>query len=92
MRPQIIPHRYYVPGDPITGYRGYYHYVIRDYEKWTKREPPEWINEDYNEDVLPNIHHVRRHDNYLTIEPSGSTGYVTTTSASSSYYYVDNTV
>lgn len=84
-RPQAIPHRYHVKGDPITAYRGYYHYNVKDKEKWTHREPPEWIHEAYGDEILPNLHHRPR--------PIGTSSYTcTTTATSTAYVYTDYTV
>jgi len=39
-----MPDEYKVPGDSVASYRNYYRIAKERMHKWTKREPPEWIN------------------------------------------------
>jgi hypothetical protein len=39
-----MPEKYIVAGDSVKSYRNYYKDAKKDLHKWTKRNPPEWIN------------------------------------------------
>lgn len=39
-----MPEQYKVGADSVASYRKYYREAKKDLHKWTKREPPEWIN------------------------------------------------
>jgi len=42
--PSCMPDEYKVSDDPCTNYRMYYTIGKSKLHKWTKRQPPEWIN------------------------------------------------
>ena len=41
-----MPEEYKVSGDSVSSYRNYYRIAKKDLHKWTKREAPEWINDN----------------------------------------------
>jgi len=42
--PSAMADEYKVGSDPLTNYRNYYKFGKSSMHKWTKRQPPEWIN------------------------------------------------
>lgn len=40
-----MPDEYKVPNDSVASYRNYYKHGKKHLHKWTKRNPPEWIND-----------------------------------------------
>ena len=43
--PSCMAEDYIISDNPLTNYRNYYRIGKLDLHKWTKREPPRWINE-----------------------------------------------
>lgn len=46
--PQAMPEKYQSI-DALASYREYYKYEKKHLHRWTKRSPPEWIEENFNE-------------------------------------------
>jgi hypothetical protein len=44
-----MPEEYIVPGNSVASYRNYYREGKKHLHKWTKRQPPEWMNDRLQE-------------------------------------------
>ena len=42
---QAMPEKYKVPGDPVLAYRQFYVGEKLRFARWTKRNPPQWVDE-----------------------------------------------
>ncbi len=42
---QAMPNKYKIPGDAVSAYRNFYLGEKMKFAKWTRRNPPFWVNE-----------------------------------------------